>query len=147
MIKTLLKWVLAIFVLFVLYALNYVFAVNVIISEYFSHEQAPNLDFEFHNCFSGPSRNPQEVKSLDWQNGKLQIEANLTPNCGTTWVYGNYELEGDKIELQYTSILSTAYGCLCDIEAVYEIEGLEQRDYKISIKETKWVFQDLYWLF
>lgn len=136
--KTILKWTGALFALLVLVVAGMAFEVlggPVIVQEYLRHEQPDNLSFSFSRCEGhGPRSGPDSVQS--WSGDTLRVDVNITPNCGTTWLFGSYRLQGeDELVLGYKSIVPGFVACDCNFKAAYEIAGIEKKDYRVTVRE------------
>lgn len=110
-----------------------------IVQEYISHKQPENLSFSFSGCESS-TYPPEAVDNTSWVGDTLNIDVTITPNCGTTWLFGSYKQVGsDELILGYKTIAPSFVGCNCDFKAKYSISGLEKKDYKIKIKEYSFI--------
>ncbi|WP_420590513.1 hypothetical protein [Bacterioplanoides sp.] len=104
-----------------------------IISEYSNHNQHKSLSFSFSWCEEEVTSKNQVI-STQWKHSSLIIKTTLTPNCGTTWLFGNYRMtNSNEIILEYKPIVPNVVGCNCAFRATYVIDGLNQKDYEILI--------------
>ena len=112
-----------------------------IVSEYLTREQKENLEFSFGLC-RDEFAYKNEITSSYWsKGGTLSVKGTATPNCGTTWIFGDYELTGEDLTLSYSPIMGSLVGCVCGYPVEYEIEGLEKREYNISLIELGGVYK------
>lgn len=110
-----------------------------IVVEYFHHEEPDELDFSFSYCHADPQTEDSTSK-IEWKDGVAIIDVTLSPNCGTSWVFGNYKVdESGTLVLGYKSIAPSIIGCDCGYPATYRIAGLEKRDYEIELREYAFI--------
>src|SRR5690554_6045006 len=110
-----------------------------IVEEYFNHEAPDDLDFSF-SCCSADSQDADDTSKIVWQEDVAIVDVTLSPNCGTSWIFGNYKvLESGKLVLGYKSIVPSIIGCDCGYLATYRIAGLEKRDYEIELREYAFI--------
>ncbi|MBK1853322.1 hypothetical protein FE845_18420 [Marinobacter sp. 1-4A] len=110
-----------------------------IVEEYFNHEAPDDLDFSFSYC-SADSQDADDTSKIVWQEDVAIVDVTLSPNCGTSWIFGNYKvLESGKLVLGYKSIVPSIIGCDCGYPATYRIAGLEKRDYEIELREYAFI--------
>ena len=112
-----------------------------IVTEYLKHEQSEDLDFTFSYCV-GESESEESVDSIEWGSGRVTIDVTLKPNCGTTWLFGDYRLKGNELVLGYKSIMPGLIACDCPYKATYEISGLEKKKYEIKLKEYAFIYKN-----
>ncbi|MDH0097446.1 hypothetical protein L1F06_023380 [Ectopseudomonas hydrolytica] len=110
-----------------------------IVHEYFRHDPPEELEFSFGLCESEP-RKPTRPEEILWKENTATINVILSPNCGTTWLLGNYKVEeGSKLVLGYKSIVPSIIGCDCNYPATYRIKGLENKEYEIELREYAFI--------
>jgi len=108
-----------------------------VIQEYFYHEAPEELDFSFSYCRANSQANESKII---WQEDVAVIDVTLSPNCGTSWLFGNYKvLESGTLVLGYKSIVPSIIGCDCGYPATYRITGLEKKGYEIELREYAFI--------
>jgi hypothetical protein len=113
----------------------YINAGHVIIAEYVKRDSVDNLDFSFSRC-GGPSKIHDKILSAEWiSNETLLVKGIANPNCETTWLFGDYRVDGNSLTLIYTPVLNGLAACVCSREVEYEIDGLEKKLYDINLAE------------
>jgi hypothetical protein len=83
-----------------------------------------------------PYRPPREgILSSKWTSqNTLYIEGYVKEARDGVTLTGDYQIRGDKLILTYKVHIGTVVTpCLCTHKIVYEISGLEHKDYSISI--------------
>lgn len=106
-----------------------------IVEEYFHHEAPDELDFSFSYC-RADSQAEDHTSKIVWQDEVAVIDVTLSPNCGTSWIFGDYKVhESGTLVLGYKSIVPSILGCDCGYPATYRIAGLEKKDYEIEFRE------------
>ena len=100
----------------------------------FSHNARDMAD-----CVSQDEENVAEAR---WTgNDKMRIQAlGRFVNCACSVGSGGYRIDGDKIVLQYEEIChgpkeESCYACE---EMVYEIQGLERKDYAFEMEKISY---------
>ncbi|MCC6076665.1 hypothetical protein ACFPTX_02925 [Pseudomonas sp. GCM10022188] len=110
-----------------------------IVQEYFWHDAPEELGFSFDFCSRGTNEHPG-VREIVWNKDTAIINTVLAPNCGTTWLFGNYKVEGgNKLILGYKSIVPSLTACNCNYRAIYRVEGLERKEYEVEIREYAFI--------
>lgn len=113
-----------------------------IYSEYISRAQNDDLDFSFGFC-GDSTLSGKSVNSSKWINeNTLLIKGTATPNCSTSWMFGDYQITEDSLTLTYTPIIPSLSLCVCSYEVEYEISNLEKRDYSIELIEGKAIYKE-----
>ena len=112
-----------------------------IVSEYLNRDEQDDLDFGFSYCVDEFAYKNRITASHWRKDGVFSIKGTATPNCGTTWIFGGYELEGDNLILNYTPIMSSLFACVCGYPVEYEIKGLEKREYNVTLIEKGGVYK------
>lgn len=108
-----------------------------VIQEYSRHQKPDELDFSFSYC---DENSPANENKIVWQEDVAVIDVTLSPNCGTSWIFGNYKvLESGTLVLGYKSIVPSVIGCNCRYPATYRIAGLEKKDYEIELREYAFI--------
>lgn len=102
---------------------------------YLSEDSQQGLSFSFKRCGRNDEVPADAVTSKEWRAGTLVITGVASQNCAATWLFGGYEISGDKLLLTYSAVQFGAMACKCSTEVQYEIEGLPARDYKASISQ------------
>ncbi len=133
-------------------ALSFFFYVSggrLIIGEYIKRDNNENLSFSFSRC-SDDSGGRNEVLSSEWlTNEKILVKGIANPNCGTTWLFGDYRVKGNSLTLVYSPVSVFALACVCSYQVEYEVSGLEKKDYEIRLSEENEIHEEptfLYWL-
>ncbi len=110
-----------------------------IVKEYFQHEEPDELDFSFSYC-RADAQAEVNISKISWQDDVAVIDVTLSPNCGTSWIFGNYKVhDSGTLVLGYKSIIPSIIGCDCGYPATYRIAGLEKRDYDIELREYAFI--------
>lgn len=110
-----------------------------IVQEYIRHDKPENLSFSFSGC-NDSTYPPEAVDSTSWAGDTLTVDVTITPNCGTTWLFGSYKIVGENdLILGYKTIAPTFIACNCDYTATYQISGLDKKNYNITIKEYAFI--------
>lgn len=107
----------------------------VIAHHYLAKQPPRELSFSFKRCGSDGGPITDTVKSQEWRAGTLVVNGMASPNCAATWLFGGYEVAGDKLSLTYSAVQFGAMACVCPTEVQYEIEGLPAKEYKVSVSE------------
>lgn len=107
----------------------------VIAKHYLSGQTQRGLSFSFKRCGGDGGAITDTVTSQNWKGGTLVIKGIASPNCAATWLFGGYEVAGDKLSLTYSAVQFGAMACVCPTEVQYEIEGLPAKEYKASMSE------------
>lgn len=106
-----------------------------IVEEYFHHKAPDELDFSFGYC-RADTQAEDHTSKIVWQDDVAVIDVTLSPNCGTSWIFGDYKVhEPGTLVLGYKSIAPSILGCDCGYPATYRIAGLEKKDYEIELRE------------
>ncbi|MFT5260714.1 MAG: hypothetical protein ACI810_002469 [Gammaproteobacteria bacterium] len=114
---------------------------EVIFSEYLNRDHHDDLDFDFSYCVDESAYKNRITDSHWGKDGVFSIKGTAAQNCGTTWIFGGYELEGDNLILNYTPIISSLFACVCGYPVEFEITGLEKREYNITLIEKGGVYK------
>lgn len=108
-----------------------------ILREYFQHEAPDELDFSFSYCNADSQL---DEGGIEWEGDVAVIHVILSPNCGTSWIFGNYKaVEPGTLVLGYKSIVPSIIGCDCGYPATYRITGLEKGEYEIELHEYAFI--------
>lgn len=118
-----------------------------IVNEYLKRENKDELNFSFSSCKDDNKYLNDQIISSRIDGNRLSVKAAATPNCGTTWIFGDYLITDHNIELYYTPVLVSVVGCVCTHELEYEIQGVNVKDYKITIKQQEELYSDPSWLY
>jgi hypothetical protein len=116
-----------------------------------AHNEPDNLSFNFSRCDSNAQIGTDSIQKTQWtENGEFVVHATVVPNCGTTWILGNYSVSGKDLTLTYQPIVSTYLACVCYQNLEFEISGLPKKKYNLQLKadaeidaQAKW-FWTLY---
>lgn len=118
-----------------------------IVSEYLKKESKDELSFSFSSCKDDSKYFNDEIISSRIDGNTLFVKAEATPNCGTTWIFGDYSINGSNIELYYKPVLASVMACICVHELEYEIQGVNVKDYKITIVHQEELYNDQSWFY
>ena len=118
-----------------------------IIDEYLKRESKDDLSFSFSSCKDDSKYLNDQILSLRIEGDILFVRATATPNCGTTWIFGDYSINGQNIELYYKPVLASVLACICAHELEYEVEGISVKDYKITINHQEELYSDPLWFY
>ena len=103
-----------------------------IIEEAKNHNPPDELSFSFSYC--GDENAKEEIVSSTWvDTNTLRVKAVATPGCGTSWLFGDYLLNGNRLTLSYKAIMVGVLACKCGFPVEYEISPIEKADYEISL--------------
>lgn len=106
-----------------------------IIGHYWNDEQQKNLSFSFQSCDTA-NEDSASVVSKEWKGDTLVVRGTAVPNCTATWLFGSYEVAGNKLLLKYSPVQGPLVaGCGCPKEVRYEIQSLRVADYDVSISQ------------
>ena len=101
-------------------------------------KRSPRLDFTFDRCGAGvePYGRPYEgIERIEWvSETTLRVEGFVRAPGGGVSIRGEYNLDGDNLILRYEvrrGRTVTTSGCAHAV--VYELVGMERREYTISI--------------
>ena len=120
---------------------------TLIINEYINRESKDELSFSFSSCKDDNKYFNDQILSSRMEGDTLFVKSAATPNCGTTWIFGDYSINGSNIELYYKPVLASATACICSHELEYEIQGLNMKDYKITINHQGELYSDSSWFY
>ncbi|NIB44797.1 hypothetical protein HBA55_34775 [Pseudomaricurvus alkylphenolicus] len=116
-----------------------------ILGVYFGGELNDNLRFSFERCDDQEDAWKDSISRKYWNGNTLIVEGYAVPNCGTTWLFGDYHLDGNHISLIYKPIMPSLAACVCAFDVEYQIAGLEKGDYTLSIAEEGGIFVEDSW--
>lgn len=127
--------------------LFFLFGGPLIIEEYLKRESKDELSFSFSSCKDDTKYLNDQILSSRIEENTLFVKVAATPSCGTTWIFGDYSINGQNIELQYKPVLVSTMACICAHELEYEIEGISEKGYKITINHQEELYSDLSWFY
>ena len=117
----------------------YFLAGPAIIKEALSRDDPENLRFSFSFC--GDELATESVLSATWLNDDtLQIKAMATPNCGASWLFGDYDLNENNIQLTYSSVMPSILACTCGYPVEYIISPINKGEYNIGLSAGKEIY-------
>ena len=116
-----------------------------IIGEYLNSNFKDNLEFTFQRCDDESTVFNNTISKSYWNGSDLIIEGVVVPNCGATWMFGDYQASGNNLVLKYRPIYSSLMLCECAQDVQYRISGMEKRDYELSIIEEGGVIVEPTW--
>lgn len=117
----------------------YFLAGPAIIKEALNRDDPESLRFSFSFC--GDELATESVLSTSWLNDDtLQIKAMATPNCGASWLFGDYELNGNNIQLTYSSVMPNILACTCGYPVEYIISPIKKDEYNIALRAGKKIY-------
>jgi len=106
-----------------------------IIGYYWNDRQQKGLSFSFQSCDT-TNEDSASVVLKEWRGDTLVVRGTAFPNCAATWLFGSYEVAGNKLLLKYSPVQGPLFaGCGCPKEVRYEIQSLRFADYDVSISE------------
>ena len=112
-----------------------------IVSEYASRTSKDNLDFSFGFC--GDELASEKPLSSNWiDENTLLVTGTATPNCGTSWIFGDYAVDENNLTLTYKPVMPYLFACICNYDVEYEITNLERREYNIKLVESEGIYQE-----
>lgn len=100
--------------------------------------QAPGLSFSVLDCDESLAARSAEaaVLGMQWEGSTMVIDAYVATYCGGARINGDYAADESAINLYYSiSITGDITRCFCHKRVQYRIEGIESRDYIISIMQ------------
>ncbi len=108
---------------------------------YFSVKKSKtNLKFTFGNCDDTLGIDPyfkpySGILNKNWKDPNiLVVECYVKTFCGGSKIFGEYELNGSSLVLMYQEeIEEIVTSCNCVHKLIYEISGLENKDYSVSL--------------
>ncbi len=104
-----------------------------IIGHYLTAPSQKSLSFSFRSCDTA-NEEDRDVVSREWQGDTLVLTGTAFPNCAATWLFGSYEVAGNKLRLKYSPVQGPwAMGCICAKKVRHEIQSLRVADYDVSI--------------
>lgn len=118
-----------------------------IIDEYLKRESKDELSFNFSSCKDDSKYLNDQILSSRIEGDTLFVKAAATPNCRTTWIFGDYSINGLNLDLYYKPVLASVLACICAHELEYEIEGIGVKDYKITINHQEELYSDPSWFY
>ena len=98
------------------------------------------INNETHNITLPSDSSGQKIgiQKYNWlNNDTLYAEAVVLCNCADKITYGNYQINGNELMLQYNlkkAILLRAT-CMCVHRLIYKIKHIEKKDYEIKIEK------------
>lgn len=99
------------------------------------NDSQENLSLSFSSCDEDSGSN--RVESQEWVGNQLIIKGAVYPNCGANWLFGSYELDGDKLSLNYKPAIGYFFACECKKNVTYTIDNIPKREYSVSFNEKE----------
>ncbi len=101
------------------------------------NDDQKDLSFSFSSCDEDSSSWVNRVESQEWVGNQLVIKGTVYPNCGASWLFGSYELDGDKLSLNYKPAIGYFVACECKKNVTYTIDNIPKREYSVSFNEKE----------
>ena len=121
--------------------LFYALAGPTIVAEYVSRDSNENLDFSFEYCESEIKQKKPLLSRWVGEN-TLLVTGVATPNCGTSWIFGDFEVSEDNLTLTYSPVMHSLFACFCNYDVEYKITNLERREYNIKLAESGGIYKE-----
>ena len=142
------KYALALMTIQVMALAGFIFHVMAgptIIGEYLNGSFKDDLKFTFNRCDDGSKAFKDAISKSYWVENELIIDGVVVLNCGASWMFGDYQLNGSNLVLKYKPVYSALMLCTCAQDVQYKITGIGKQDYKISIIEEGALIVEATW--
>ncbi len=106
-----------------------------------------DLSFTFKRCDDDKGIWKDSISEKYWEGDDLIVRGYAVPNCGTSWMFGDFHLSGDHLSLKYKPIMPALAACVCAYDVTYQISGLEKKEYTLSIGEEGGIFVEDSWYY
>ena len=120
----------------------YMLSGPLVVNEYLDRESKPELSFSFGYC-TGDDSNRNKVVSTTWVDEEtILVEAIAAPSCAATWLFGDYEVNGEELNLIYSSVISGVVACNCGYPVEFKISPIIKANYKINLIAGKEIYNE-----
>lgn len=105
------------------------------------------LEFAYRGCREGSDlKGSTEAPTIMWERANIaRVSAIAESNCGTSWLFGDYAVNGNTLTLEYQAVVRKYYLCDCGYRVTYRIRDLPRRDYAIRLYAQPEIYSRL-WL-